>query len=51
MVDMHHAEDLLALVRQLDLRDVTLVVHDWGGPFGIGAFSQEPDRDGYQVLQ
>ena len=44
MVDMHHAENLLALIRHLDLRDVTLVVHDWGGPIGIGAFSQEPDR-------
>ena len=44
MVDMHHAENLLALVRHLDLRNVTLVVHDWGGPIGIGAFSREPDR-------
>lgn len=44
MVDMHHAENLLQLVRHLDLRDVTLVVHDWGGPIGIGAFAQEPER-------
>ena len=44
MVDMHHAENLLTLVRHLDLRDVTLAVHDWGGPIGIGAFSEEPDR-------
>ena len=44
MVDMHHAENLLALVRHLDLRDVTLVVHDWGGAIGIGAFAREPDR-------
>ncbi len=44
MIDMHHAENLLTLVRHLDLQDVTLVVHDWGGPIGIGAFSQEPDR-------
>ena len=44
MVDMHHAENLLALVRHLDLRDVTLAVHDWGGAIGIGAFAQEPDR-------
>ena len=44
MVDMHHARNLLTLVRHLDLHDVTLVVHDWGGPIGLGALSQEPDR-------
>ena len=44
MIDMHHAVNFLALIRHLDLRDVTLVVHDWGGPIGIGAFSEEPDR-------
>jgi pimeloyl-ACP methyl ester carboxylesterase len=32
------------LIQDLDLRDVTLVVHDWGGPIGIGAFVQEPWR-------
>ncbi len=41
MVDMHHSENLLQLIRHLDLKDVTLVVHDWGGPIGIGAFTQE----------
>ena len=44
MVDMHHSANLLALIHHLELSDVTLVVHDWGGPIGIGAFSQEPDR-------
>ena len=44
MVDMHHAENLRALIRHLDLRDVTLVVHDWGGAIGIGAFAREPGR-------
>lgn len=44
MVDMHHAENLLQLVVALDLRDVTLVVHDWGGPIGIGALLREPER-------
>ncbi|WP_435770713.1 alpha/beta fold hydrolase [Nocardioides sp. SYSU DS0651] len=44
MVDMHHAANLRALVRALDLRDVTLVVHDWGGPIGIGALLDDPDR-------
>lgn len=44
MVDMHHSNNLLQLVRHLDLEAVTLVVHDWGGPIGVGAFSQEPAR-------
>lgn len=44
MVDMHHAANLAQLVAALDLRDVTLVVHDWGGPIGVGALLREPDR-------
>jgi haloalkane dehalogenase len=30
-----HARRLLALVDHLDLRDLTLVVHDFGGPIGL----------------
>lgn len=30
-----HAENLAAFVRILDLRNVTLVVHDFGGPIGL----------------
>ena len=30
-----HARRLAALVRALDLRDITLVVHDFGGPIGL----------------
>ena len=44
MVDMHHAANLAQLVEALDLRDVTLVIHDWGGPIGVGAFLQRMDR-------
>ena len=44
MVDMHHSDNLLQLVRHLDLTEVTLAVHDWGGPIGIGAFIQDPYR-------
>lgn len=44
MVDMHHADNLRQLVQALDLRDVTLVVHDWGGPIGIGALLDTPER-------
>ena len=39
-----HAENLLALIRHLDLNDVTLVVHDWGGPIGLLAAVREPGR-------
>lgn len=44
MVSMDHADNLLQLIRKLDLQNVTLVVHDWGGPIGIGAFLKEPER-------
>lgn len=32
-----HIANLVALIEHLDLRDVTLVVHDWGGAIGLGA--------------
>ncbi|MEC9364940.1 MAG: alpha/beta fold hydrolase [Pseudomonadota bacterium] len=44
MLDLHHAANLRQLVRHLDLRRVVLVVHDWGGPIGIGALIDEPER-------
>ena len=44
MVDMHHARHVLQLVQHLDLQNITLVVHDWGGPIGVGALLQEPQR-------
>ena len=35
-----HIANLTGLLRQLDLRRITLVCHDWGGPTGLGfAFS------------
>ena len=39
-----HARRLAQLVRALDLRDVTLVVHDFGGPIGVGAALADPSR-------
>jgi cis-3-alkyl-4-acyloxetan-2-one decarboxylase len=39
-----HVENLVGLVDQLDLRDILLVVHDWGGPIGFGALLERPDR-------
>jgi haloalkane dehalogenase len=39
-----HIEDLEALIEALDLRDITLVVQDWGGPIGVGAAARHPER-------
>lgn len=45
-----HAENLLALVRGLDLRRITLLAHDWGGAIGLSAALREPDRFARLVL-
>ena len=39
-----HIENALAVIDELELRDVTLVAHDWGGPIGLGAMLDRPDR-------
>jgi haloalkane dehalogenase len=39
-----HIENLEALVRGLDLADITLVMHDWGGAIGMGFASRNPER-------
>jgi haloalkane dehalogenase len=39
-----HTESVLALVDSLDLRDATVVVHDWGGPVGLRVAVERPDR-------
>ncbi|MEQ1564600.1 MAG: alpha/beta fold hydrolase [Myxococcota bacterium] len=39
-----HIRNLVELIDALDLRDVTLMVHDWGGPIGFGAAVQRSDR-------
>lgn len=39
-----HSENLVRLLDALDLTDVTLVVHDLGGPIGIGAALARPER-------
>ena len=38
-----HIHNALALIDQLDLRNVTLVAHDWGGPIGLGAMLERLD--------
>ncbi len=44
MVCMDHTQNLVQLIRYLDLRNITLIIHDWGGPIGIGAFLKLPKR-------
>ncbi len=39
-----HTESILALVDGLDLRDATIVVHDWGGPIGLRVAVERRDR-------
>ena len=39
-----HIDNLERLVLSLDLRDITLVVHDWGGAIGFGVATRHPDR-------
>lgn len=39
-----HARRLQAFVRELDLRDITLVVHDFGGPIGLPLALELPER-------
>src|SRR3954447_27066798 len=38
-----HAELAATLFADLDLRDVTAVVHDWGGPIGLRLPGAHPD--------
>jgi pimeloyl-ACP methyl ester carboxylesterase len=39
-----HASRLSALIDHLDLRDVALVVHDFGGPIGLAHAVESPDN-------
>ncbi len=39
-----HVENLERLARSLDLKRVTMVVHDWGGPIGLGFASRNLER-------
>jgi pimeloyl-ACP methyl ester carboxylesterase len=37
-------DDLTEFIEKLDLRDITLVAHDWGGAVGMGAAVAQPER-------
>jgi cis-3-alkyl-4-acyloxetan-2-one decarboxylase len=45
-----HIDNAGKLVDELDLTDVTLVAHDWGGPIGLGAMLDRSDRISSAVL-
>ena len=39
-----HAENILQLIDSLNIDQINLVVHDWGGAIGMTAFSSMPER-------
>jgi haloalkane dehalogenase len=39
----HHIDNLEALIAALELRSLTLVVHDWGGAIGMGLAVRRPE--------
>ena len=39
-----HVELMALLLEELDLREATVVVHDWGGPIGLRLAVEHPDR-------
>jgi haloalkane dehalogenase len=45
-----HVELMAGLLADLDLRDATAVVHDWGGPIGLRLAAEHPDRIGRMVV-
>jgi haloalkane dehalogenase len=45
-----HRDNLLRLIEHLDLREITLVVHDWGGAIGLSAAVEQPERFARLVL-
>lgn len=39
-----HTDNLVRLLEKLDLQQITLLVHDWGGAIGLGAALAVPER-------
>jgi haloalkane dehalogenase len=39
-----HVQAVAPLLEQLDLREATVVVHDWGGPIGLRLAVEHPER-------
>jgi len=45
-----HIKNLRALLDSLKLKRIHLIVHDWGGPIGLGTALQKPDELGRVVI-
>ena len=45
-----HIENLERLVLELDLNDICLLVHDWGGAIGLGVAGRHPERFSQLVI-
>jgi haloalkane dehalogenase len=45
-----HCDLFGELLERLDLHDATVVVHDWGGPIGLRAAVEQPDRIARMVI-
>lgn len=45
-----HIANLKTLIQELDLQDITLFAHDWGGAIGMGAAVDLPERFSKFVL-
>lgn len=39
-----HIENLTRFLERLELKNITLAVHDWGGAIGLGAAVRQPER-------
>lgn len=39
----NHIENTIALINKLGLKDITLLVHDWGGAIGMGVATRRPE--------
>jgi haloalkane dehalogenase len=39
-----HIDSIVQFIEHLDLRDITLVVQDWGGPIGLRVAVEHPER-------
>lgn len=46
----NHVRNLRALVDSLNLKRIHLIVHDWGGPIGLGTMLPDADRLGKVVI-
>ncbi len=45
-----HVASMAPLLEELDIKDATVVVHDWGGPIGLRLAVEHPDRIARAVI-